>query len=218
MASRARLVALRLDGQQYSAANGVKVLENNLTATVNTGVRKLREPMQKTLQAVYNALKERHGSRWPSSPLFGGNPGGRRLFARSGGGLKSIKESISTRYDGQMGVVGTISTGTMTIHETGGVTKARGKYLAIPTVYALTSRGNPKQPVGRWRNTFFRETKNGNLFLFRRIKGSNAVTPLYLMRKSVKIKARLGLKQTLDKFSPYFAREAEAAFAEAMRR
>jgi|GEM_PF-2423316 len=212
----ARLVSLRLDGQYIPARNAPSVIEHSVTATVSRGVRRIKPAMEKSLQGVYQSLKKRHGNRWQGTGLFGSH-GGPDLKLRSGEGLKSIRDSISVNYDNQMGVVATIDTGTMGVHETGAtITPRRGKYLAIPTVYALTSRGNPRTSPGKARNTFFRMTKAGNLFLFRRVKGE-APVPLFLMRTMVGLKARLGLKEAIEAMADAFPDKAAAALMEANR-
>jgi hypothetical protein len=212
----ARLVSLRLDGRYIETRAAPAVIRQETTATVTRGVRRMRDPMERGLQNVYASLKKRHERRWPRTGLFGGDRGSPDLFARSGKGLRSIRDSISVRLNGQMGVVGSIDTGTMGVHETGATITPRGRFLLIPTVFALTSRGNKRVTPGKARNTFFRLTKAGNLFLFRRVKGDRPV-PLFLLRGMVGLRARLGLKEAVERMADAFPERAAQAFKAGIR-
>lgn len=197
-----------------------QAVERILTTTVTTGVRKTKDPTTRYLRRIYRALRKTHGDRFPtSSGLFGRDQSNPDLARRSGRGLKSIRESINVRYNGRMGVEGRISTGTMGIHETGGTIEAQNsEYLAIPTRYAMTSRGQPRKKSPRnWTNTFARKTRNGNLFIFRN-EGKGNIIPLYLLKRYVYIPARLRLRETADDLAPTYVAELDAALSRALKR
>jgi len=82
------------------------------------------------------------------------------------------------------------------------ITPKKGKYLTIPLPAAMTgagvARGSARQ--GPWGETFVAKSKAGNLIIFGKRKittGKKAgelrgqATPLFLLLKSVKIKARI---------------------------
>jgi hypothetical protein len=91
------------------------------------------------------------------------------------------------------------------IHELGGViTPRRSRYLAIPLDNALNFQGVPLRPGPRfWKDTFVRKSRKGNLIIFQK-RGPGKIVPLYLLKKRVRIPARLGLQATLDTAVPLF--------------
>jgi hypothetical protein len=97
------------------------------------------------------------------------------------------------------------------IHETGGTIRAKnGKYLTIPLPAALNSDGTPKKRSAReWDRTFVRESKAGNLLIFQ--KRGSGIVPLYVLKKKVRIPARLGLGDTLKTGTSYFVDKAMQA-------
>ena len=82
------------------------------------------------------------------------------------------------------------------------ITPKKGKYLTIPLPAAMTgagvARGSARQ--GPWGETFVAKSKAGNLIIFGKRKimsGKKAgelrgkITPLFLLLKSVRVKARI---------------------------
>lgn len=94
------------------------------------------------------------------------------------------------------------------IQEFGGTISAEnGKYLCIPLPAALDSSGVPLKSSSRdWPNTFVKTSKAGNLLIFQR-RGTSVI-PLYVLKTSVVIPPRLGMKKTLDAGLPYFVERA----------
>jgi hypothetical protein len=94
------------------------------------------------------------------------------------------------------------------IQEFGGtITPKKAKFLAIPLPAALNANGTPIKSSPRdWPNTFCAKSKAGNLLIFQR-RGTQIV-PLYVLKSSVYIPPRLGLKKTLDAGIPYFVERA----------
>lgn len=164
--------------------------------------------VEATINEVRDEVLAWNSDPWPLSD----NPWGSvrdRLAMRSGGGMKSIAQSAKTDVEpGTGNVAGQISTGTMAIHETGGVIRAvRAKFLCIPLRAALDSRGLPLRVNARaWDKTFVHKSKKGNLIIFRR--DGKTLVPLYLLKASVTIPARLQLGETFDKNVSYFETKA----------
>jgi hypothetical protein len=165
-----------------------------------------------SLNRVYSKLEKRHNRQWPSSGnLFGRSRSSPILNMRTGRGMRSIRNSIRVKFLGNQSIEANISAGDMGIHETGGIISSRGRYMTIPTVHALTSSGTPIRPSARqWTNTFVRESRAGNLFIFRRLSGKTIV-PLYLLKSRVRIPARLGLAKAIEQEVPIVERRLLAA-------
>ncbi len=64
-----------------------------------------------------------------------------------------------------------------------------------------------RQRARDWDNTFVQRSRRGNLLIFQR-NGPN-ITPLYLLKPSVRIQPRLGLEDSVIKNGlPWFERRA----------
>lgn len=101
----------------------------------------------------------------------------------------------------------------LAINEFGGVEgpKFGDKYVYIPLDAALTNKGLPIAASPKnWKNTFIRKTKKGNLVMFQRRAGMRPV-PLYLLKRTVKIPARLRMARAIEAASPYFEKKLMAA-------
>lgn len=186
----------------YEAA--VFAIESRLTKEVERGVARVGREILRSLKQVATKLRETHSNPWNGRMVNDTN----KLQRRSGDGLKSILQSI--RQTNGMNVVGgQITTGSMgAIHETGGIIAARrSKYLTIPLPAALDSRGLPKKAKARdWEDTFVARSQGGSLLIFQKKMGK--VVPLYLLKSSVRIPARLGLGKTINDELPHFERRA----------
>lgn len=210
------ITAVRLGSRQFdNIGAAVDALQTEMqqamqSATIESGVA-----MEMFMTRVQSNLLERHGSNWPlSSNVWGSDP--QRLAMRSGRGLdsvfKSIKVSINNGRNGSWLVQGQVSTGKLSIHETGGTLRPEtGKYMALPLRAALSPSGVPlKSGPRQWDNTFVRRTRNGNLIIFRKDRGT--VVPLYLLSQSVTIPPRLRLAETIDANLSYFQNKTLQAF------
>lgn len=83
------------------------------------------------------------------------------------------------------------------ILETGGtITAKNAKYLTIPLPSALTPTGQLKKKAREWDNTFVKKSKAGNLILYQH-NGKGKVTPLFILKKSVRIKPRRYMEKTM---------------------
>lgn len=188
-------------------------VSGTLTATVDKGVRKLRDPVEQTLHAVYKALERRHGKPWEPRGLFG-TRALKNLRRRSGAGLMSIEDSIEVKWNRQGGQVGKITAGALAVHERGGTVRARNsKYMAIPTVYAMNADGTDKfySPWGIPGKTFVKRSRRGNRFIFQSKNGK--LTPYYLLKKRIALRPRLGLADEFQKQTIRFEDRAMKALA-----
>jgi hypothetical protein len=83
---------------------------------------------------------------------------------------------------------------------------ARARFLAIPLDAAKTARGVMSQPPRAWKGAFFIRSKKGNILLVMRKKvglGKKArveLVPLFVLKKRVRIPARLGLRAEWKKY------------------
>lgn len=162
----------------------------------------------KAMKTVYTEMRNLHGSKWNGQTV---NPTD-RLQKRTGKGLKSIGDSRYFAYTSGKGATGRnygqnqftefgMSTGTMGIHETGGViTPRRSKYLTVPLPAALNRDGTPKKKSARkWKNTFVIKSKKGNLIIMQNRGRGKKPVPLYVLKPSVRIRPRLGLNSAWDR-------------------
>lgn len=211
------ILSVHIDGRAFASVEAAAdFLEQSLNDAVDAGMVSVTREMRIALEDVYARLEKKHGRGWPTGGApFGTSPD--RLSRRTGGGLRSIRDSILVA-PGDMESMGQISTGKMTIHETGGtITPKRAKYLAMPMIQALDSRGVPRKSGPRaWRNTFVARSKRGNLIIFQKRTGGKVV-PLYLLKRKAVMPRRLGMAKTFEDVVPYFAakavRELEAALS-----
>jgi hypothetical protein len=166
----------------------------------NRAAQQVTRELKFTLQRVAAKMRELHSAGWNGQLVNGSE----YLQKRSGDGLQSILDSIRVTGGQLSAVEGSIGTGTMSIHETGGVISAvNSQYLTIPLPAALDNRGVPLRASARdWENTFVQRSRRGNLIIFQ--KRGKQVVPLYLLKPSVKIKPRLHLEDTIMGELPYF--------------
>jgi hypothetical protein len=103
------------------------------------------------------------------------------------------------------------------IHETGGtITAKKSKYLTIPLPAALGPNGVPKKKSAKdWDSTFVAKSKKGNLIIFH--KEGGRTVPLYVLKTSVKIPARLGLRETLEAGMGYFVEKSMGSMLKEIR-
>ena len=206
-------IGFNFRNKRYKDAQaGLKALGTSLSLGVAKTAPVLRHELHDFLKTVAEALGERHKRRWPG----GTTPN--TLSMRTGRGIRSIEESVrvtGTTLDNIRGRIG--ASFRMKIHEKGGTIKAkRAKYLTIPLPAALDSRGVPWRRSARlWDNTFIRKSRKGNLIIFRK-EPSGRVVPLYLLRKSVRIPPRLGMRKTLDAGLPFFVDRTTQRMLQAM--
>ena len=171
----------------------------SLAAAPDRAAKRVSQDLMKALQRVAKGLADKHGTPWTP-----GEQTGDTLHARSGKGMASIAQSIRVSGSTLDALTGSIDTGDMTIHETGGTITARNsKYLAIPLPDALDARGLPIMPSARdWPGTFVQRSRAGNLIIFQR-KGRRII-PLYVLKPSVTIRPRLRMEEAVQGEMPWF--------------
>ncbi len=178
-------------------------LTNSLDQVFDGASVPLSRELRATLQLVANKMRQLHGTP------YSGGPSGPNLRRRSGNMLRDIQKSIQVEGASSVAsLVGRISG--PRIHEEGGTIRAKSaKYLTIPLPAALDGRGVPLQRRARdWQNTFVARSKRGNLLIFRKL-GRREITPLYVLKPSVTIPARLGMQRVIQKDAlPFFERKA----------
>ncbi len=197
--SRFKLSA-RIAGRHYEdAARGMGDLGKHFDDLGKKLPRLIEGEIRNILLLVQAELAARHGSPWSPGQR---NPTGDRtgrLSVRSGALQRHLAKPAVVKIKGQEIIVGQIVLpGKVGIHEDGGKIQARSKkFLAIPLPAALTSRGQRKLRDTRAHgNTFVIKSKRGNLLVV--MKKGDQLIPLYLLKKSVTIPARLGVQATMN--------------------
>ena len=195
--------SVTIDGRTFDDIEaGLRDLAHSVERAVDDAAPKVKAGLLKMLTKVAAELAERHGNPWRA----GGS--GSDLFSRTGGGLRGIANSIRVMGSGSE-IVGSIAAANhMSIHETGGtITAKRSKYLTIPLPSALDSRGVPLKPKARdWDRTFVARSRKGSLLIFQR--RGREIVPLYVLKSSVEIPARLGMGTTVAAHLPWFEQQA----------
>ena len=197
---------------------------------VKVDAEKLARALNEVPKALYVSLKKRLGgqrgylNKWARQTFAGkrfarGGQSGSDLlhrrtgaFSRSFGSLTHGKDVGSLRF-----LTGTVNAEVpyAFIHEFGGtITASRTKYLTIPLAAAKTASGVARGPARSFQNTFVRMTRAG-LIIFQK-QGDSSV-PLFLLRKSVDIPARLGFFRSWQKQLPTLIREFNKSVDEALR-
>lgn len=197
-------ITVTVDSRTFSRMeNGLSAVYSGLEQNLDKAFPAVRKELLNMLNNVYRQLERMHAQQW--------KPGysGANLYRRSGRGLKAMKKTIAVTGTSLRDLTGTIeAVDYMVIQETGAtVTAKRSGFLTIPLPAVLDSRGIPKRSSARdWKNTFVQRSKKGNLLIFRR--RGKTITPLYVLKKRVKIPPRLKLQQTFDQQLPYFEQKA----------
>lgn len=184
---------LLFKGVLYPEAQmGIRAFQQDLEKAALNVAPLLRLELLKHLQAVASKVAAKHSGPWPG----GTTP--TTLSRRSGAAMTSLMEGVSVSGTGAS-IEGTMSGAFyLSIHEYGGTIRAtRAQFLTIPLPAALNSNGTPKYMAARqWNDTFVGRSKAGNLLIFQR--RGREIVPLYVLKKEVKIKARLGLRKAQE--------------------
>lgn len=147
---------------------------------------------------VGNAMRARHGLAWP------GGTGPASLSRRSGRGLSALTGGRVHRQGNGIAAVFTLPK-YLAHQEFGVVSTAKGKFLTIPMPAALNPDGTPKKRSARqWQGTFLAKGKKGQWIIC--TKRGRQTVPLYVLKPTVRITARLGLRKVMKKELNFFAR------------
>lgn len=201
-------------GQRYEdARRGLEAVSANLKKSLPSAAEALKAELLDYLKSVAKAVADRNSGAWP------GGTTDNTLSRRSGHAVSEIRKSprvSGTTIDTIQGEVG--GPFYLRIHEFGGTIRAKNvRYLTIPLKAALRADGTPILPSARqWARTFVITSKKGNLLIVQR--NGKTITPLYVLKREVKIPARLGMRKELEKGVPMFADAAQARMVERMMR
>lgn len=166
--------------------------------------------MERVTVKIERDLKKQGFSGVGSENGFWGKGGapGDVLAARSGHTRRSITRAVFTKVLAVVGVVGS-PLNYVRLHEVGGTVSGK-PYLRIPTGYAKTPSGVDRYAGRSARtipNTRIFRSRAGNLFIWEtrssRAKASGRPIPLYLLKPSVKLRARHMFKHTLARNRAY---------------
>ncbi|MCO5157871.1 MAG: hypothetical protein M9945_14175 [Aquamicrobium sp.] len=193
------------------AEKGLRSFHHHLKASWDGSAKVLSQELRAFLDEIAQAMVLRHSGAWP------GGTGSETLSKRSGKMLQSIVDSVVVNGQTFSTIRGTIG-GSMIagVQEFGATIKPKkAKYLTVPLPAALNSDGTPRKKSAReWDNTFVARSKAGNLIIFQR-RGTQIV-PLYVLKTSVTIPPRLGMRKTLDVGLPYFVEKSMDAIVRAV--
>lgn len=196
-------IELQIGGKVYSdLIAAFDKLGADVEMAVGEATTKAAPLLMASLQNVARELAKKHGNPWNGGVYNSSD----NLQSRSGEGLRDIWRSIKLMTKNGDLVSASISAGSLSFHEDGGVIKAKSaQYLTIPLPAALNAKGVPlKQRARQWDNTFVKRSKKGNLLIFRKLPGANELTPLYILKPSVYIKPRLRMEPTINTEMGYF--------------
>lgn len=190
---------LEYRGKRYvDVSRGLAAVAETTGKDFDAALPFVRNVLRQYMTGVVRATASRMKGAWPDGTSSPGEVPG-RLSRRSGGLARKMNASrISARLTSEGPVVSFQLTGVMAVHERGAVITPRtSQYLTIPLPAALDSRGVPLRKSARdWQNTFVRRSKRGNLLIFQ--KQGREIIPLYALKKSVRIPARLDFGRTFN--------------------
>jgi hypothetical protein len=183
----------------YSDANvGLQALAHHFKSAAQRVKPILRQELVRHLQQTVQLIASRNSASWP------GGTTATTISRRSGAAMESLKKGIKIT-DGAYGPTGEMwGVFYLFVHEYGGTMRAKkSQFMTIPLPAALNSDGTPKHRTAReWNDTFVAESRAGNLIIFQR--QGRLIVPLYVLRKEVRVPARLGLRQAqadaMDKY------------------
>jgi hypothetical protein len=173
--------------------------------------------LQRYLEAARRSLQTRHGKPFqnPANAPFTGESD---LLRRSGDGTAGIRAESRVGTPDEPAIGRLLVPFPLSVHERGAVVRAtRAQYLAIPMPAALDGRGLPLRRSPRdWENTFVRRSTRGHLLIFQRRFGR--LTPLYLLKREVRLPPRLRAEETLEAGADFFFDSAVEAAVRELRR
>lgn len=198
-------VQVKVGGRIYSdIATAHDSLGKSLSNSFSKASAKISAELLESINRIYRKLEFTHSSPWGGGMY---NPKD-TLDKRSGYGLQSILQSIRSGGSGISSFAQLSIKGYMVDHELGATVRpTKSKYLTIPFPAALDSKGLPLRRKARdWGNTFVARSRRGSLIIFQR--RGRGVMPLYLLKKQIYIKPRLGAAKIVDDELPFFERRA----------
>lgn len=195
-------ISLEFGGRTFEQTSiGLQFVGDSIENAWDGQTRVVAMALRDFLNKVAGDLATTHGTSWP------GGTTDKSLSKRTGKLVNSILRSVDVRGTTWEDLAGTIGgSGYLAIHEYGGTIKARGKLLTIPLPAALSKRGTSPPFARQWKNTFVARSKAGNLIIFQ--KRGREIVPLYVLKSSVYIPPRLGMRKAIEDTLPYFHERA----------
>lgn len=145
--------------------------------------------LEEFLDRIGNTMRRKHGRAWP------GGTGAATLSKRSGRGLAALTRGKVERQAKSIAAVLTLPR-YLAHQEFGVVSTAKGKFLTVPLPAALNADGTPKKRSARgWQNTFVVQGKRGHWVIC--TKRGRRVIALYLLKPTIRIRPRLGLRRAM---------------------
>lgn len=187
----------KVNGKSYRDAGTALHAVKRMLGTGWTGAAsQARGVFADFMNSVAQEIVKKNGGAWPAGTTSNS------VSKRSGGFQAAILDGVTVKGTMLGDLTGYIVVPEpYAIHETGGKRKMRDKLIAVPLPAALDGSGNPIYMSPRqWGNTFVAETGRGNVVIFQNRGGS--IVPLYVLKTSVTIPARLGIGRTLESGLP----------------
>ena len=178
-----------------------------------------RREWRRYLDQVIARARQRHSTQWsPGSRLPSGDTRG-RLHVRSGFAMASLTSNVRVFSAGD---VRASITGApyLAAHEFGARIRSRRAdgFLTIPLPAAMNAKGIPlRRSLSDWQDTFLRPTKDGGYLVLQKRRGGKPV-PIYILKRSVRIRRRLGLRKDLERTGPAFAQRLIEELAKSIAR
>lgn len=160
--------------------------------------------MRLLLKRVGDRMKAKHGGKYPAP--------GAGLAQRTGKGMEGLTSPDFT--NDARGLTATLRLPRyLKYQETGGTIRPRSaKYLTVPLPAALNGDGTPKRYSARqWANTFVVKGSGGGWTIC--TKQGRRIVPLYVLRTSINLTPRLGLREAFRKESRAFLKGLAKRFA-----
>ncbi len=199
-------ITVSIDGRQFASIDkGLKAFERGFRSAINRSSVPIGKELKRMLTLVLGEMRKRHSTPFTKDrqPVTGLT---NRLLKRTGKGLDSIKKTIKVNSGAGDFVEITGQIGApfpMSVHERGKTIRPkRAKFLAIPLPAAVDSKGVLRMRPREWPDTFVGRSSKGNLLIFQ-VSGTGII-PLFLLKRKVKIPARLGMGKALTKELPFF--------------
>lgn len=200
--SEAAGFTVRFRGRDYAPQAGMQAFANALQQGLVKSGQDLSQATKMWLDRVTQLVAQRHSGHWP------GGTGTTTLSRRSGDLITSLQQGVKVTGD----TLATISAELRAIfyarvQEYGGTFRGGSTLLAIPLPAALDASGRELKAAPRdWTDTFVAQTRRGNLVIFQR-RGKEII-PLYVLKPTVTLRPRLGLRDELKRQLPYFVGQA----------
>lgn len=192
-------IELNINGRHYvDASRALEQIADKIEDLNKTKLgRIVRHNMRVYLEYKADELAKRHGRPYPAGTTD------TSLSRRSGRGVKSIKESVYVRGRGGNVEAGIGGVDYLFAHEgtSPRVIRARNrKYLTIPIAYGLNPDGTPKRfSLRQWKKTKLVPLSSGDGFLVLYIHTKRHKYPIYVLKKSITLPPRFGMKNALVK-------------------